>query len=95
MSFASSWRDCEIMFHVAPLMPLRENDKQQVHRKRYIGNGMCDAGGVNMHVCTKDANAGSCMCRYCLHCVCGRKNGKIRPRRNTIPVFACLHCHSS
>lgn len=39
-SFASSWRDCEIMFHVAPLMPLRENDKQQVHRKRYIGNGM-------------------------------------------------------
>ncbi|CDH51310.1 rap ran-gap family protein [Lichtheimia corymbifera JMRC:FSU:9682] len=38
MSFASSWRDCEIMFHVAPLMPLRENDKQQVHRKRYIGN---------------------------------------------------------
>lgn len=38
MSFASSWRDCEIMFHVAPLMPWRENDKQQVHRKRYIGN---------------------------------------------------------
>ena len=40
MSFASSWRDCEIMFLVAPLMPWRENDKQQVHRKRYIGNGM-------------------------------------------------------
>ncbi|KAI8145180.1 hypothetical protein BJV82DRAFT_605181 [Fennellomyces sp. T-0311] len=37
-SFATSWRDYEIMFHVAPLMPCRENDKQQVHRKRYIGN---------------------------------------------------------
>ncbi|KAI9243567.1 hypothetical protein BDA99DRAFT_449016 [Phascolomyces articulosus] len=37
-SYATSWRDYEIMFHVAPLMPCRENDKQQVHRKRYIGN---------------------------------------------------------
>jgi hypothetical protein len=28
------------MFHVAALMPLRANDKQQVLRKRHIGNGM-------------------------------------------------------
>ncbi|KAI9487575.1 MAG: hypothetical protein EXX96DRAFT_553823 [Benjaminiella poitrasii] len=38
VSFVSSWKDYEIMFHVAPLMPSRENDVQQIHRKRYIGN---------------------------------------------------------
>jgi hypothetical protein len=38
-SFVSSWKDHDIMYHVAPLMPTRENDAQQVHRKRYIGNG--------------------------------------------------------
>ncbi|KAG0167631.1 signal-induced proliferation-associated 1-like protein 3 [Apophysomyces sp. BC1015] len=37
VSYMSSWNDHEIMFHVAPLMPPR-HDKQQVHRKRYIGN---------------------------------------------------------
>ncbi|KAI9031575.1 hypothetical protein CLU79DRAFT_729173 [Phycomyces nitens] len=37
-SYVSRWREHDIMFHVAPLMPLRKNDKQQVHRKRYIGN---------------------------------------------------------
>ncbi|CAO3626743.1 unnamed protein product [Mucor fragilis] len=37
-SFASAWRDHEIMYHVAALMPLRQHDTQQVHRKRYIGN---------------------------------------------------------
>lgn len=39
ISFASLWRDHEIMYHVAALMPLRQHDTQQVHRKRYIGNG--------------------------------------------------------
>ncbi|KAI7896865.1 uncharacterized protein EV154DRAFT_410789 [Mucor mucedo] len=38
ISYASSWRDHEIMYHVAPLMPSREQDVQQIHRKRYIGN---------------------------------------------------------
>ncbi|KAL7333571.1 hypothetical protein PS15p_202459 [Mucor circinelloides] len=38
ISFASLWRDHEIMYHVAALMPLRQHDTQQVHRKRYIGN---------------------------------------------------------
>jgi hypothetical protein len=27
------------MFHVAPLMPSHSNDKQQVLRKKHIGNG--------------------------------------------------------
>lgn len=39
VSFVSSWKDHDIMFHVAPLMPVRENDNQQIHRKRHIGNG--------------------------------------------------------
>ncbi|KAI9358181.1 hypothetical protein BD770DRAFT_321194 [Pilaira anomala] len=38
ISYISSWRDHEIMYHVAPLMPSREHDIQQIHRKRYIGN---------------------------------------------------------
>ncbi|GAN02316.1 DNA helicase [Mucor ambiguus] len=38
MTFASTWRDHEIIYHVAALMPLRQHDVQQVHRKRYIGN---------------------------------------------------------
>jgi hypothetical protein len=39
MSYVSRWRDHEIMYHVAPLMPSRQHDIQQIHRKRYIGNG--------------------------------------------------------
>ncbi|KAI8380653.1 hypothetical protein EDC96DRAFT_433831 [Choanephora cucurbitarum] len=38
ISFASTWREFEIMYHVAPLMPSRETDPQQIHKKRYIGN---------------------------------------------------------
>lgn len=38
ISYISTWKDHEIMFHVAPLMPSRDHDKQQIHRKRYIGN---------------------------------------------------------
>ncbi|SAL98975.1 hypothetical protein [Absidia glauca] len=34
----SRWKDYDIMFHVAALMPFHQNDKQQVQRKRYIGN---------------------------------------------------------
>ncbi|KAI8337763.1 hypothetical protein BC941DRAFT_352872 [Chlamydoabsidia padenii] len=37
-SVVSRWHDYEIMFHVGPLMPHHQNDKQQVQRKRYIGN---------------------------------------------------------
>ncbi|CAO3624348.1 unnamed protein product [Cunninghamella echinulata] len=37
-SYVTSWRENEIMLHVGPLMPLNTQDKQQVHRKRYIGN---------------------------------------------------------
>ncbi|KAI8372754.1 uncharacterized protein BYT42DRAFT_44626 [Radiomyces spectabilis] len=38
ISYATRWRDNEVMFHVAPLMPSREHDKQQIHRKRHLGN---------------------------------------------------------
>ncbi|KAI9299974.1 hypothetical protein BJ944DRAFT_171566, partial [Cunninghamella echinulata] len=37
-SVVSKWRGHDIMFHVASLMPFLKNDKQQVQRKRYIGN---------------------------------------------------------
>lgn len=40
-SVVSRWKDYEIMFHVAALMPYHQSDKQQVQRKRYIGNGKC------------------------------------------------------
>lgn len=39
-SYVSRWREHEIMFHVCPLMPLREQDKQQINRKRHVGNGI-------------------------------------------------------
>lgn len=38
-TFVSEWKEHEIAFHVAPMMPLTKNDDQQVLRKRYIGNG--------------------------------------------------------
>lgn len=38
-AYVSKWNDFDIMFHVAPLMPSQANDKQQVLRKRHIGNG--------------------------------------------------------
>ncbi|GAA5795314.1 hypothetical protein HPULCUR_000670 [Helicostylum pulchrum] len=37
-AYTSQWNDVDIMFHVAPLMPLQANDKQQVLRKKHIGN---------------------------------------------------------
>ncbi|ORX54136.1 hypothetical protein DM01DRAFT_1287272 [Hesseltinella vesiculosa] len=37
-SYATHWKEHQIMFHVGPLMPFQPQDKQQVHRKRYIGN---------------------------------------------------------
>ncbi|KAG2219577.1 hypothetical protein INT45_002535 [Circinella minor] len=53
-SYATSWRDYEIMFHVAPLMPCRKNDKQQVHRKRYIGNDIVCIVFVEGNECNFD-----------------------------------------
>ncbi|KAI8874744.1 hypothetical protein K501DRAFT_161609, partial [Backusella circina FSU 941] len=38
ISYRSSWKGTDIMFHVAPLMPLQNNDKQHVFRKKHIGN---------------------------------------------------------
>jgi hypothetical protein len=39
ISYRSSWNGTDIMFHVAPLMPLQNNDKQHIFRKKHIGNG--------------------------------------------------------
>ncbi|KAI9318990.1 hypothetical protein BX666DRAFT_1922017 [Dichotomocladium elegans] len=49
VSYVSKWRNHEIMFHVGPLMPLREHDQQQVHRKRYIGNDIVCLVFVDKH----------------------------------------------
>ncbi|KAI8985225.1 hypothetical protein BDB01DRAFT_867042 [Pilobolus umbonatus] len=37
-AYVSKWKDSDIMFHVASIMPSRANDKQQVSRKKHIGN---------------------------------------------------------
>ncbi|KAI8068440.1 hypothetical protein BC940DRAFT_237945 [Gongronella butleri] len=37
-SYATQWKEHQIMFHVGPLMPFQPQDSQQIHRKRYIGN---------------------------------------------------------
>jgi RAP1 GTPase activating protein 1 len=37
-SYYTKWQGYEIMFHVAPLLPFNANDKQQLERKRHIGN---------------------------------------------------------
>jgi len=37
-SIFTEWKGCEVMFHVATLMPLNVTDPQQVLRKAHIGN---------------------------------------------------------
>jgi len=37
-SVYTAFQDNEIMFHVAPLLPWLPNDKQQLERKRHLGN---------------------------------------------------------
>ncbi|KAJ1926271.1 hypothetical protein IWQ60_003927 [Tieghemiomyces parasiticus] len=37
-SLFATWNDHEVMFHVAPLLPLQPKDPQQIERKRHIGN---------------------------------------------------------
>ncbi|KAG2204507.1 hypothetical protein INT46_000260 [Mucor plumbeus] len=37
-AYISKWNDFDIVYHVAPLMPSQKNDKQQVLRKKHIGN---------------------------------------------------------
>lgn len=71
-SYVSRWREHEIMFHVCPLMPLREQDKQQINRKRHVGNGNNASSFLPFFLllltCTnvnpRDPR------RYCVHCVC-------------------------
>ncbi|EGC31151.1 hypothetical protein DICPUDRAFT_50351 [Dictyostelium purpureum] len=37
-SVYKKWRDFEIMYHVAPMIPCRAADEQSVERKRHLGN---------------------------------------------------------
>lgn len=37
-SIYSTYADCEIMFHVSTLLPFTPNNRQQLLRKRHIGN---------------------------------------------------------
>ncbi|KJE92437.1 hypothetical protein CAOG_03414 [Capsaspora owczarzaki ATCC 30864] len=41
VSVYTKWRDAEIMFHVATMLPYGAVDKQQLQRKRHIGNDVC------------------------------------------------------
>ncbi|CEG83953.1 hypothetical protein RMATCC62417_17815 [Rhizopus microsporus] len=43
-AYVSKWRDYDITFHVAAIMPSQVNDKQQVLRKKHIGNGKMSKG---------------------------------------------------
>lgn len=37
-SLYEQFRDMELMFHVSTLLPFKQNDSQQLERKRHIGN---------------------------------------------------------
>jgi hypothetical protein len=39
-TFTSTWNENILAYHVAPLIPSKQGDKQQIQRKRHIGNGM-------------------------------------------------------
>eukprot|EP00005_Dracoamoeba_jomungandri_P006859 CAMPEP_0174266906 /NCGR_PEP_ID=MMETSP0439-20130205/31892_1 /TAXON_ID=0 /ORGANISM="Stereomyxa ramosa, Strain Chinc5" /LENGTH=724 /DNA_ID=CAMNT_0015354155 /DNA_START=512 /DNA_END=2686 /DNA_ORIENTATION=+ len=40
-SVFSNWRGNEIMWHVSTMLPYDDENKQQLHRKRHIGNDVC------------------------------------------------------
>lgn len=40
-SYYTLFKGREIMFHVAPLIPITEQDTQGVNRKKYLGNDVC------------------------------------------------------
>eukprot|EP00029_Vermamoeba_vermiformis_P005869 TRINITY_DN2152_c0_g1_i1.p1 TRINITY_DN2152_c0_g1~~TRINITY_DN2152_c0_g1_i1.p1 ORF type:complete len:549 (+),score=190.02 TRINITY_DN2152_c0_g1_i1:44-1690(+) len=37
-SFYTKWNELEVMFHVAPMLPYNASDRQQLERKRHLGN---------------------------------------------------------
>jgi hypothetical protein len=39
-TFTSTWNENLLAYHVASLIPSKQGDKQQIQRKRHIGNGM-------------------------------------------------------
>lgn len=40
MSLFSKWKNNECMFHVSTMLPFSDTDKQQLERKRHIGNDL-------------------------------------------------------
>ena len=38
-TFVEEWKEHNIAYHVSTLIPSRQGDKQQVQKKRHIGNG--------------------------------------------------------
>lgn len=53
-SIYTTFNDCEIMFHVSTLLPYTPNNRQQLLRKRHIGNdivtiGTCARNCFNSH----------------------------------------------
>ena len=46
-TYYSNWKDFEVVFHCATMLPFVEGDDQQIDRKRHIGNGIF--GDNNRH----------------------------------------------
>jgi hypothetical protein len=40
-TYTNVWNENILAYHVSTLIPSRPGDKQQIQRKRHIGNGMC------------------------------------------------------
>lgn len=78
------------MFHVAPLMPSQNNDKQQVLRKKHIGNGK----KTKIMSCIIITTNVMYSYRYCLYCIPWRKSD-IQSKSHSIPIPSCLHYYQT
>lgn len=38
-TYVNTWQEHSIAYHVSTLLPSSQGDKQQIQRKRHIGNG--------------------------------------------------------
>jgi len=55
------WRDFEVMYHVSTMLPQSDDNAQQVHKKRHIGNDIVvvifqEAGSLPFHPTTVKSN---------------------------------------
>lgn len=58
-TYTNTWYEHVLAYHVSSLIPSRPGDKQQVQRKRHIGNGN--------YITYRKRTLNSCPFRYCLH----------------------------